>query len=111
MEVQSRENGWQVSCAVQNIGQRDGEEVVQVYLGRPENVPEGVLTAPKVLIDFKRISVKSGETKKVTFMIEEYYTRYFDVKSREYRSFTGSREIMIGASCTDIRLRDLVKGA
>lgn len=111
MEVQSRENGWQVSCAVQNIGQRDGEEVVQVYLGRPENVPEGVLTVPKVLIDFKRISVKSGETKKVTFMIEEYYTRYFDVKSREYRSFTGSREIMIGASCTDIRLRDLVKGA
>ena len=110
MEIQRLENGWQVSCMIRNTGSRDGEEVAQVYLGRPRQVPAGVQTAPKVLADFRRVAVKAGETRKVTFMVEEYYTRYFDVQSRSYQSFEGDREILIGASSADIRLTGLMKG-
>lgn len=110
LQIERWENGWRVSCMIENTGTRDGEEVAQVYLGRPRQIPEGVQTVPKTLVDFKRTPVKAGEKKKVTFMVEEAYAQYFDVETREYRSFEGGREIMIGASSKDIRLKGLVEG-
>lgn len=55
------------SVEVMNASNIAGEEVVQVYISR-ENTP--VYTFPlKKLVAFKRISLKPGETKKVTFTV------------------------------------------
>lgn len=62
-----------ISVDVQNSGDMDGEEVVQVYVyhkGDYENNPQ------RSLVAFKRIALKSGEEKTVNFTIQpEVYAR------------------------------------
>lgn len=98
-----------VSCQITNAGDRDGEEVAQCYLGRPDLLPDGVQCAPKVLVDFQRVSVKKGETKTVEFLVKDLYLQYYDIKQKDYRKLTGKRELMIGASSRDIRLKQMVE--
>ena len=56
-----------VTVDVTNTGGREGDEVVQLYLGRPavEGAPIRTLTG------FKRISLGSGETRTVTFTLDD----------------------------------------
>ena len=84
-------------------------EVAQCYLGRPDLLPDGVQCAPKVLVDFQRVSVKKGETKTVEFLVKDLYLQYYDIKQKDYRKLTGKRELMIGASSRDIRLKQMVE--
>ncbi len=54
-----------VSATVTNAGQRDGEEVVQLYLTRP-----GLPGAPiRALAGFQRIGLKAGETREIRFTL------------------------------------------
>ncbi|MBO9576936.1 MAG: glycoside hydrolase family 3 C-terminal domain-containing protein [Sphingobium sp.] len=54
-----------ISANVTNAGQRDGEEVVQLYLTRP-----GLAGAPiRQLAGFQRIVLKAGETRTVQFTL------------------------------------------
>jgi beta-glucosidase len=50
-----------IKATVKNIGQKDGEEVVQLYVAHENN------QALRALKGFKRISLKAGESKEVTF--------------------------------------------
>lgn len=104
MKAVFTKEGCQVSCVIRNTGSRDGEEVAQCYLGRPRQVPPGVLTVPRMLVDFRRVSIKAGGEAAVVFQIDDLYFRYYDVKQREYLRFLGDREIFIGASSRDLRL-------
>jgi beta-glucosidase len=55
-----------ISVDVKNTGDKDGDEVIQLYLThRNTDVPVPV----RSLADFKRIFLKTGETMKVTFKI------------------------------------------
>ena len=57
-------SGARVSVDVTNSGERDGDEVVQLYVSRPgEGVPI------RSLAGFQRISLKAGETRRVSFDI------------------------------------------
>ena len=59
------DGGLDVSCTVKNVGARASDEVVQVYLGAPETPPAGVDFAVRALADFERITLRSGEAKRV----------------------------------------------
>jgi beta-glucosidase len=55
-----------VSVDVTNAGGRDGDEVVQLYVSRP-----GVAGAPiRALKGFQRVTLKTGETRKVSFTLD-----------------------------------------
>lgn len=55
-----------VSVDVTNTGGRDGDEVAQLYVTRP-----GVAGAPiRALKGFQRVSLKTGETRKLTFTLD-----------------------------------------
>lgn len=108
MTVQQKGDSYEVCCHIKNIGNYDGDEVVQCYLGRPDVVPNGVLSVPKMLVDFQRVSVKVGETKKVSFIVDPLYLNYFDVKDKNYKKFIGNREILIGSSSKDIQLKQVI---
>ncbi len=55
-----------VSVDVTNTGGRDGDEVAQLYVTRP-----GVAGAPiRALKGFQRVTLKAGETRKVTFALD-----------------------------------------
>jgi beta-glucosidase len=55
-----------ISVDVKNKGDRDGEEVVQVYLNRDGSIEHAPLRS---LVGFERVFIKKGETKKVQFKV------------------------------------------
>lgn len=86
------------SFNVTNVGEREGVEIVQIYLSPLEGQP----LKPIQLKGFKRISLKPGETRKVEveLMLDQlaYYVNHqWSIKPGRYK-------IKIGASSTDIRL-------
>ncbi|WP_072365059.1 glycoside hydrolase family 3 N-terminal domain-containing protein [Chitinophaga sancti] len=90
----------EVSFNLSNTGKYDGEEVVQLYLR--DRV--GTVVRPvKELKDFKKIMLRKGETKTITFVIDNSKLCFYDRKL-EYKSEMGEFDIMIGSSSDDIRL-------
>jgi len=55
-----------VTAKVTNTGKRDGEEVVQLYVSVQDNTIHAPITALK---GFKRIALKAGESKMITFKL------------------------------------------
>ncbi len=91
-----------VSVNVENTGDREGDDIVQLYVHDPK---------PKVdkpvreLKGFERVSLKPGETKTVTFTLTPRDFAYFDVPGKQWKADAGTYEIEIGASSRDIKLR------
>ena len=57
------------------------------------------------LKDFQKIKLNVGETKIVTFTIDNQKLSFYNSKL-EYKSELGDFDIMIGSSSADIRLKD-----
>ena len=90
----------QVECDVQNVGQRAGAEVVQLYI-RDET--SSVTTYVKNLRGFRRIFLHPGETRHVVFRLSREDLQLLD---RNFRWVLepGMFKVMIGSSSEDIRL-------
>lgn len=63
-----------VECLVKNIGELDGDEVVQVYIKR-ENDRHGIV---KELAGFKRVHIKAGKTEKIVIPLSDDIFLEFD---------------------------------
>ncbi len=61
---------------VENAGKLDGEEVVQVYLSRPDS--DSLFNPIRWLAGYKRIFLRKGEKQKVNFKIEPEQMKTFD---------------------------------
>lgn len=85
---------------VKNTGNRDGEEVVQVYLHRQDD-KEGPL---KTLRAFKRVEIAKGEDLNVEIEIPYDSFEWFDSATNTMRPIGGEYEILYGSSS---RTRDL----
>ena len=83
---------------VTNTSQRDGEEVIQVYL-KKENDEDGPLRS---LRGFKRIEIKAGETVDVEIPIEDLRT--YNPETCKMEIVPGSYTLYYGPSS---RLKDL----
>lgn len=57
----------QVTATVKNIGKREGDEVVQLYVAHPQSTQERIPLCS--LKGFRRINLKAGEEQKVTFTL------------------------------------------
>ena len=91
----------EVSLTVTNTGKYDGEEIVQLYL----RDLVGSITRPvKELKDFRKISLKAGESKTIKFIIDKEKLSFFNQKL-QWVAEPGKFELMIGASSRDIRLQ------
>ena len=93
-----------VKVNVKNIGDVDGDEVVQLYVN---DVVSSVMTPLKLLQGFERISLKAGETKTVEFRLDFESFRLLNI-NYEWVVEDGDFEIMVGASSEDIRLKETV---
>ncbi|MBR6028190.1 MAG: glycoside hydrolase family 3 C-terminal domain-containing protein [Clostridia bacterium] len=91
-----------VSFEITNTGDRDGDEVAQLYVGLPG---AKIFRAKMELKGFVRVSLKAGETRRVEIPFDDYTFRYFNVQSNGWEVESGDYALMIGASCEDIRLR------
>ncbi len=90
-----------VSCNIKNTGSKAGDEVVQLYLHK---ILSSVAQPVTQLKAFKRIHLKAGETKKVSFLITPDMLSLFDVNMKKIVE-SGDYSISIGASSRDIRLK------
>ncbi|SDB34084.1 glycoside hydrolase family 3 C-terminal domain-containing protein [Butyrivibrio sp. INlla16] len=90
-----------IRVTVKNVGDTDGAEVVQVYVGLPG---AKVFRPEKELKGFKKVFLKAGESKTVTIPFDDKTFRYFNVKTDKWEIEEGTYEIRVGASSADIKL-------
>ena len=86
---------------VSNTGDRDGAEVVQMYVGLPNAI---VFRPEKELKGFAKVFLKAGESRKVKIPFDDKTFRYWNVKTESWEVETGIYNVMIGSSVADIRL-------
>ncbi len=84
-----------------NIGNYDGDEVIQLYI---KDLFASVARPILELKGFKRVNIKSGETKKIKFQITPEHLEMLDENLNRIIE-AGKFRIMIGSSSKDIRLR------
>jgi beta-glucosidase len=92
----------QVSATITNTGVVDGEEIVQLYL---RDLVGSIVRPVIELKDFKKIMLKAGESRTITFTIDKEKLSFFN-QQLEWVAETGEFDIMIGASSADIRLKE-----
>ncbi len=91
---------------VSNRGVRDGEEVVQIYLKKPES---SVSRPLRQLADFQRIFIPAGEKKVLHFTVPASELQFWDEDNSCWSWETGDAQIMIGSSSSDIRILEKIK--
>lgn len=87
-----------VNVDVTNTGERKGDEVVQLYINQ-ETTP--VVTPVRKLRGFKRITLKPGQTKTVTFTLTPDELEIFN-KHMHWQVIPGHIKVMVGSSSVDI---------
>ncbi len=87
------------SIDITNAGDRDGAEVVQLYI---RDVVGSVTRPVKELKGFQKIFVKAGETKTVTFRITPEQLKFYNYDLK-YDWEPGEFVIMIGTNSRDVQ--------
>ena len=90
----------QISVDVANVGERDGDEVVQLYV---HDVVASVTRPIKELKGFKRVSLEHGEKRSVTFTLYASQLGFYD-RHMDFVVEPGTVEVMVGSSSDDVRL-------
>lgn len=90
-----------IQVVVTNTGDRDGAEVVQMYVGLPNAI---VFRPAKELKGFKKVFLKAGESKVVQIPFDDKTFRYWNIRANKWEVEMGTYQIMVGASVSDIRL-------
>lgn len=89
-----------VKVTVKNTGDREGQEVVQLYIAdKKSSLPRPV----KELKGFQKIKLAPGESKEVSFTIEKDALSYFDDAQHAWVAEPGKFEAIIAASAADIK--------
>ena len=87
-----------VSVDITNTGKCDGKEIVQLYVGLDECDED---RPAKELKSFEKVALKAGETKTVTFSLDEAYFRYFSVKENQWKDYKGRCRLYLASSSED----------
>lgn len=91
--------GRTVSVTVRNSGRVAGQEVVQFYVGDDK---ASVIRPVKELKHFEKVALKPGETKQVSYTIDDDDLKYFDEGRHEWIAERGAFTVYVGSSATDI---------
>ena len=94
-----------VSFTLTNVGDKDGAEVAQVYVGAPGT---RVFSPRRVLAGFARVFLRAGESRRVHVGLPARTWCYWNVVTGRWEEEPGMWRVEVGASCEDIRLRATV---
>lgn len=87
---------------VTNVGRRPGKEVVQLYV---HDVESRLPRPEKELKRFLKVDLAPGETKQVTFRLDERALAFYDAEAKHWVAEPGEFDILVGSSSRDIRLQ------
>ena len=99
------DGGLDVKVKIKNTGSTDSDEVPQVYLGAPSEVPEGVQFPVRALAAFDRVHLAAGEEKTITLHVEPRQLQYWSTRDSAWKVATGKRTVSVGASSRDLRVK------
>ncbi|MDC1492689.1 glycoside hydrolase family 3 C-terminal domain-containing protein [Flavobacteriaceae bacterium] len=95
-----------ISFEIKNIGNYNGDEVVQVYI---KDLKSKIKMPIKQLKAFKRITLNKGSEKIIEFEFNPIKDlTYYDPVQQKYMVEKGSFEIQVGSSSQDIRLKKTI---
>lgn len=91
-----------VSFDVTNTGKVAGADVAQVYVGDPHSKVE---RPRKELKGFAKVSLRPGETRRVTIPLNARSFSYYDVNAKKWHAEAGDYDVLVGRSSADIQLK------
>lgn len=89
------------TITIENTGKRDGVEICQLYIN---DVVASAARPVKELKDFKRVALKAGERKTITFEIPQEKLAFYDINMK-YGVEPGTFEVLVGGSSKDADLK------
>ena len=95
-----------VTFEITNVGDVDGKEIAQLYIGLRETV---MIRPVKELKGFAKVNLKAGETKKVNIPFDDKTFRYFNVNTDSWEVEKGVYDVYVGASSDDVRLTSIIE--
>ena len=101
-KMKTKEDGTKaVVVKVKNRGSRDGDEIVQLYVSRPDDA-EGPV---KALRGMKRVSIKAHETVRVTIPLDEETFNWWDSEVGRVVPRQGRYVLQVGGTSADKELK------
>jgi beta-glucosidase len=94
-----------VKVDVTNTSQRDGKEIVQLYI---KDVEASVARPLKELKDFRKVHIKAGETKTVYFTLHDRDFAFWDENASSWKVEAGDFEILVGSSSIEIKQKTVI---
>lgn len=90
-----------VTCEITNTSNIDGNEVIQLYVGKNKNTK--IFKANKELKDYKKVFIKAKETKQITLSFKVKDLAYYNNKLNQFIVENGTYPIYIASNCNDIK--------
>jgi beta-glucosidase len=106
--AKAADGGLDVQVTIKNIGAIDSDEVPQVYLGAPSEIPAGVQFPVRALAGFDRESIPAGASKDVIVHIAARQLEYWSTLEGKWLRPAGKRTLSVGASSRDLRLEQTI---
>ena len=86
-----------VSIDVTNTGDRDGDEVVQLYI---RDLVASRTRPVRELKGFKRVSIRKGETRRVSFELTQHELSFYNVEMKRVVE-PGRFQLFVGPNCAE----------
>lgn len=102
-EVETHEDGVEVSVDIENVSDCTGTAIVQVYVEPP--VSGAVFRAPRQLAAFQKITLDPGERETLTFDLPHRAFAYWDETLHGWQHEAGIFTVAVGNSSRDLPVR------
>ncbi len=102
--VKAADGGLDVRVTIKNTGDVDSDEVPQVYLDAPSEIPPGVQFPVRLMAAFDRVSIPAGQSKTVSLHVAPRQLQYWSSAKGKWVTAGGERTVGVGASSRDLRL-------
>lgn len=103
LTVAEQDDALDISVKVENTGDRDGRETVQLYM---QDVAATLVRPVKELKGFEKVALAAGEEKTVHFCLKKQDMGFFD-NDRNYRLEDGLFCIYVGGSSRDCLMQEV----
>jgi len=102
------DGGLDVHVDIKNTGNVGADEVPQVYLGAPSEIPAGVQFPVRALVAFDRIHLNAGESKTALLHVQPRQLQYWSTADHQWVTASGKRTVSVGASSRDLRVEQAI---
>ena len=106
LQVKAVGEGLEVSFMFTNSSAIDAEEVVQVYVSRPNST---ISHPVKELKGFQRVALKGGERQRVIVPLRRDDLCYWDEATQDWKFESGTLTVLVGGSSDNLPLKKTAK--